>query len=100
MSNSDSYQDTGDKEVFECIITEEDVANYKRLDQYLSQKIRQLSRSFIKQLFQNNHITSKIESTKKLELKRMPAAGTIVQVKIPAPLPDKAQAENIPLEIL
>jgi 23S rRNA pseudouridine1911/1915/1917 synthase len=100
MDNSDSQQTVGEDEFIELIISAEDVVEYKRLDVYLAKKITHLSRSFLKQLFLNNQISLKVEGYKKLELKRMPEEGSIIQIQVPPPLPDKAEAEDLPLEVL
>jgi len=79
------------------IITEEDRESFKRLDVFLQQRLKQYSRTFIKSLFELDLISSEAV---KLELKKLPAAGTVIEIEIPPPLPANAQAENIPLEIL
>ena len=84
----------------ELEVSSDDLAKHKRLDTFLSEKISHLSRSFIKQLFQKELISSSSELPKKLELKKMPPEGTIILVEVPPPLPDKALPEDIPLEIL
>lgn len=84
----------------ELIISSDDLAKHKRLDTFLSEKIPHLSRSFIKQLFQKDLISTTSELIKKIELKKMPPEGTVILVEVPPPLPDKAQPEDIPLEIL
>ncbi len=82
-------------------ITEEDKESFKRLDQYLSSKIDHLSRNFLKSLFEKGMITGeKNENEIKITLKKMPEAGTEINVQVPPPLPSTAQAEDIPLEIL
>jgi 23S rRNA pseudouridine1911/1915/1917 synthase len=100
MENSDSQKEIRDEEFFEITVTSLDLLEYKRLDVYLAKKIPELSRSFLKQLFQNDQILLKTDSNKKLELKRMPEEGAIIQIQIPPPLPDKALPENLPLDIL
>lgn len=84
-------------------VTEEDKHLYKRLDQFLVEKLDDRSRSFIKNIFDKGFVNldelSPIKEDK-LELKRLPKVGTILKVEIPAPLPSTAKAENIPLEIL
>lgn len=45
-------------------------------------------------------ISEESPHTPNLELKKMPPAGTIIQVMVPPLLPSTAQPENIPLEIL
>ena len=84
-------------------ITAEDRQNYKRLDQFLTDKIPNHSRTFLKNLFLADNISLSEDSpiqNYSLELKKMPPIGTIVQVMIPPPLPADALPENIPLEIL
>lgn len=82
-------------------ITEEDKASFKRLDQFLANKIDHLSRNFLKSLFEKGMITgSKNDSDVNISLKKMPEAETEINVQVPPPLPSTAQAEDIPLEIL
>ena len=84
-------------------ITAEDQESFKRLDQALNHKISSLSRTFLKKLFTNEQISLSAESPNqkiKLELKKLPPIGTIIEVNIPPPIDSKAKAENIPLEII
>lgn len=83
-------------------ITAEDKAEFKRLDQYLSNKVSGYSRTFLKNLYEKGQIVVSEESPieAKLELKKMPAVGTIVQVLIPPMLEATALPEDLPLEIL
>lgn len=84
-------------------ITEEHRSNYKRLDQFLADKIEGYSRTFLKNLFLNDQVTLSDESPIKninVELKKMPPVGAIISVLIPPPMPADAKPENIPLEIL
>ncbi|WP_417335437.1 RluA family pseudouridine synthase [Halobacteriovorax marinus] len=85
-------------ESFTFTITEEDKANFKRLDQFLSHKLVDQSRSYIKMLFEKGEISSP-NAAKKIELKKFPDVGTEIIVNIPPPAPADAIAENIPLEI-
>ncbi len=91
-----------DDELIELTLTEEDLKDYKRLDIYLSKNLKEISRNFIKNLFQKGLITLSEESPYqgKFELKRMPPAGSIIQIEVPPPAPSDAIAENIPLDIL
>ncbi len=91
-----------DDELIELILTEEDLKDYKRLDIYLSKNLKDLSRNFIKNLFQKDLIKLSIESPYqgKFELKRMPPVGSIIQIEVPPPAPSDAIAEDIPLDIL
>lgn len=77
-------------------ITEEDLTQYKRLDVYLSKKLPDLSRSLIKKLYEDGHF----KSESKIELKRMPKVGTIIQYQPGEPAPCNIIPEDIPLEIL
>lgn len=91
------------EELFHFKIDEEDHKNYKRLDQFLNEKLPDLSRNFIKNLFDNNMITydpKSKSSGKKLQLKKLPPPGSIIQLTVPPKKPSTAAAENIPLDIL
>ncbi len=83
-------------------ISEEDRQKYKRLDQYLADKASGHSRTFLKNLFTKDQIILSEDSPTqpKLELKKMPPVGTIIEILVPPPMPSVAEAENIPLEIL
>lgn len=85
---------------FQFTIDSSDLEQFKRLDQFLTSKIIKSSRSFIKLLFEEGHITATVQRGKKIELKKMPATGTIIEVIIPAPRKTETKAENIPLEII
>ncbi len=80
-------------------ITTEDLGN-RRLDIYLVNALKQLdielSREQIKNYFRQGLITAE----RKLELKRLPPAGTIIHINLPAPKETSLQAEDIPLDIL
>lgn len=78
------------------IITEEDLSHFKRLDVYLSKQLPDISRSLIKKLFDDGHFTS----DSKIELKRMPKVGTIIDYVPGKPTPTDIIPENLPLEIL
>ncbi len=82
--------------VIELSITDEDTKNYKRLDQFLSDKVTDISRTFLKDLFEKGQITSSIN----LELKKMPKSPVTITIVIPPPRPAEAIAQNIPLEII
>jgi 23S rRNA pseudouridine1911/1915/1917 synthase len=74
-----------------------DREEFKRLDQFLAHKLPQFSRSTIKRLFEDEDISS---SDSKLELKKMPPPGTLIEIEVPPPVPTDLIAENIPLDIL
>ena len=84
-------------EIIELIISEEDFENYRRLDQYLSFKLEDFSRTEIKSLFESNLISSK---NQKLTLKKMPVVGSIIKIKKPEIAETKLIPQNIPIEIL
>ncbi|MEA9356874.1 RluA family pseudouridine synthase [Bacteriovorax sp. PP10] len=84
-------------------ITNEDREKYKRLDQYLTESAEGYSRTFLKNLFLKDQICVSDDSPNpdlKIELKKMPAAGTIINILVPPMLPSTALPEDIPLEIL
>lgn len=94
MTENSSDENVAD---FEITVTPEDRDQFKRLDVYLVAKLPQFSRSTIKRLFEDEEITSETTS---LTLNKMPAAGTVIQVEVPPPVPSDLTPENIPLEIL
>ena len=84
-------------------VSDQDTKAFKRLDHFLSKKIPQFSRTFLKSLFLMNHITVEPDEGKKspkLELKKMPPKNTVLSIEVPPPIPIKAKPEDIPLEIL
>lgn len=82
-------------------ITNEDREKYKRLDQYLAENAT-YSRTFLKNLFLKDQIVVGEDSPHQvsLELKKMPPAGTVIEILVPPPIVATAEPENIPLEIL
>lgn len=84
-------------------VTQEDIENFKRLDQWLASKLENTSRTLVKSLFERGEIEVSGDNTteiKKFDLKRMPPEGTLIEVNLPPPIPLEAEAQNIPLEIL
>lgn len=83
-------------------ISKEDCLSHKRLDTFLAENCKDLSRNFIKNLFKENLISFHEDSpiTGKLELKKLPGPGAIVVIEIPPPAPADAIAEDIPLTII
>ncbi len=100
VETADLQQDTD--ESITLTITAEDKEKYKRLDQFLSDKVAGYSRTFLKNLFQKDQITVAEESptSPNIELKKLPPVGTIINVNVPPLLASTALPENIPLEIL
>lgn len=88
--------DTESTSGFEITVSESDRVEFKRLDVFLAARLPQFSRSTIKRLFEDEEISSSTG----LSLNKMPAAGTVIEVEIPPPVPTDLVAENIPLEIL
>ncbi len=86
----------------EFLIQSTDRDQFKRLDQYLAAKIKDLSRTFIKRLYEEGMITATNSKGEELqiELKKMPPVETLVSVEVPPPIPDEALPQNIPLDIL
>ena len=80
----------------ELVISEEDEANFKRLDQCLSHHFDDISRTSLKDLFKQGLITSDV----KIELKKLPPIGTIITIHVPEPETMDAIPEDIPLDII
>ncbi len=91
-----------DDDFIKLTVTAEDREKYKRLDQFLAEKASGHSRTFLKNLFEKNQIILSEDSTvqAKLELKKMPPVGTIIEILVPPRIEATAEPENIPLEIL
>lgn len=85
-------------EVVSFKIHQDDLDHFKRLDAWLAAKIPDLSRSLIKKLFEQGSVST--TSDCKLELKRMPPLGTVVNLEVPPPRDVEIIPQNIPLEIL
>jgi 23S rRNA pseudouridine1911/1915/1917 synthase len=83
-------------------VTDDDHNRFKRLDHFLSHSLPNLSRSTIKSLHANEHISLHEDSPfqGKCELKKLPPVGSLIEINIPPPLPSHLVAQNIPLEIL
>lgn len=85
-----------------AIVESEDQKNHKRLDTFLVEKINSKSRSFIKKIFQQDLISWDEHSPHKgkLELKKLPPIGSIINIHLPPPIPSEAMPEELPLKIL
>jgi 23S rRNA pseudouridine1911/1915/1917 synthase len=82
-------------------ISEEDCKRFIRLDHYLVEMMPDYRRNFIKGLYKENLISlANPEDTNRLELKKMPPAGTEIVISIPPPIPVEAKGEDIPLNII
>ena len=101
-NDQNSDQNNEQDEFLTFTVTSEDREAYKRFDQFIAAKIDGYSRTFLKNLFLKDQIVVSEDSPVecKLELKKMPPVGTVIQVLVPPLLPSTALPENIPLEIL
>jgi 23S rRNA pseudouridine1911/1915/1917 synthase len=79
-------------------VNENDRKEFRRLDHYLAHHFPHLGRTLIKKLFENGDIDS--DGVMPLNLSKMPAAGTQIEIHVPPPIPSKAVPENIPLKFL
>lgn len=86
------------EDVRSLVVTEQDAVDFKRFDQYLTNKLEDLSRNFIKYLFEDGQITT--DSGVKLKLNKMPKPGTEICIQVPPPPPMNAEPEDLPLPIL
>jgi hypothetical protein len=71
-------------EIVEIPITSDHLKEFKRLDAFLAKQMPDFSRSLIKKFFQDGKITASDE-TIKIELKKMPPAGTEILFEVPPP---------------
>jgi 23S rRNA pseudouridine1911/1915/1917 synthase len=83
--------------ILELEVTEEDVEKFRRLDQFLSDKLEDVSRTEIKSLFEADRISC---DSQKLALKKMPPVGSLIKVDKPEIAETTLEAQNIPLDIL
>lgn len=79
-------------------VSEEDRAQFRRLDQWLVAQLPDLSRTTIKRLFDDENITTL--DGRSLSLSKMPMAGVEIEVEVPPPLPTELIAQDIPLDVL
>lgn len=82
--------------MIELIVSEDDL-ELKRLDRVLSHHFPDLSRNFLKKLFDLGEISS---PHTKIELKKMPPVGTLITINLPEPTVSEMLAEDIPLNIV
>lgn len=78
-------------------ITEEDLTQFRRLDQLISQRLPDISRTFLKKIFEQGLVSCETET---LDLRKIPAPGTLITIALPPPIPSDAKPENIALDIL
>ena len=81
-------------------VSEEDLLQFNRLDQLLSTRFEEISRTVVKNLFEKGLISFSNDDTQKVELKKIPKLGTVVTVDIPVPVECRSVAQNIPLDIM
>lgn len=79
-------------------VTEEARTIHRRLDQWLVSVLPDLSRTTVKRLFEDENITA--VSGVKLNLNKMPAVGTEIEIEVPPPVDTDLVPQNIPLDIL
>jgi 23S rRNA pseudouridine1911/1915/1917 synthase len=96
IKTMDNIADEGTQDLI-VVVSEEDRQEFKRLDQFLAHRLAQFSRSTIKRLFEDEQISSPDWI---IEIKKMPPAGTIIEIEVPSPVPSGLIPENIPLDIL
>ena len=77
-------------------VSEDDSGEFKRLDIFLSKALSQYSRTTIKRLFDEGCF----ESETKLEIKKMPPAGTVIHFTEPQVKDVGIIAQDIPLDII
>lgn len=88
---------------FFVTITDDDQSSFKRLDQLLESRLEELSRTFIKHLFDQGHVSVCQDSEvrpNKIELKKIPPVGTKILIEVPPPRDALAIGEDIPLNII
>jgi 23S rRNA pseudouridine1911/1915/1917 synthase len=92
----------GDEEERIIEIKEEHLERFKRLDQCLANEIQDISRTFLKKLYEKGLVTASDSKGNqvKIELKKMPPVGTTIALLIPPPAPIDAIPQDIPIEIL
>lgn len=102
MNTDNENDDVAIEEVFEFEILQEHCDQYKRIDQFLADKLENVSRTLLKKYFEAGFISAvSIEDLpEKVELKKMPPVGTKVIVQIPEAETIDAKPENIPIDIL
>src|SRR5438128_10183547 len=79
------------------VFTIEKTLPSERLDTYLRAKFPAVSRGAIQRLIEEGHIQV---NGRKVKPTHTPRAGERVEVQWPEPRPDKAQPEEMPLEIV
>ncbi len=85
----------------QIILTKEDLANYKRPDQWLAAQT-QFSRAFLKKLYAQDMILCSDPEGNPLLWKwaKMPPVGSCLTILVPPPIPTDLQPEDISLDIL
>jgi 23S rRNA pseudouridine1911/1915/1917 synthase len=76
----------------------EDTQTGKRVDKYLSEKLKEFSREFIKKLIKEQKIKINSQPIKKTSYKIQ--KGDIIEVEIPLPKKTELKPQYIPLEII
>lgn len=82
--------------MFDAVAASEDAG--ARLDQFLAARLSEISRSRLKQLIEAGNVTRHGEKIGDANTRVKP--GDLYQVRVPAPIPARPQAQNIPLVIV
>ena len=82
--------------MFDAAAASEDAG--ARLDQFLAARFSDISRSRLKQLIEAGNVTRREEKIR--DANTRVKSGEVYQIRVPAPLPAKPQAQDIPLVIV
>lgn len=83
-------------QVMEFIISQEDIENFNRLDNYLTSKLPDISRTSIKRYFSDGLF----KSNTKIELKKMPQINTKIIFNPPELRSTEIVPQNIPIDFI
>jgi len=95
-SDSDTENISADETVFDAVAAGEDAG--ARLDQFLAARLSDISRSRLKQLIEAGNVTRRDEKIRDANTRVKP--GDLYQIRVPAPVPAKPQAQDIPLVVV
>ncbi|HLY05509.1 MAG TPA: RluA family pseudouridine synthase [Rhizomicrobium sp.] len=82
--------------MFDAVAAGEDAG--ARLDQFLAARLSDISRSRLKQLIEAGNVTRRDEKIRDANTRVKP--GDLYQIRVPAPVPAKPQAQDIPLVVV
>src|SRR5579862_690622 len=95
-ADSDTGNISADETVFDAVAAGEDAG--ARLDQFLAARLSDISRSRLKQLIEAGNVTRRDEKIRDANTRVKP--GDLYQIRVPAPVPAKPQAQDIPLVVV